>query len=146
MKPRARITRTASAKIGLGLFLAAAALAQAAFKLPPPEKLTLKNGLTVYFRKSADLPLISFQMWLRAAGSASEPSELEGVAGLTRLDGRLGQANQHAERRLDQAFVELRGMPRTALLAVAGYAREIKDIAWDSPAWIGPLVAVLLPP
>ena len=97
MKPRARITRTASAKIGLALFLAAAALAQAAFKLPPPEKLTLKNGLTVYFRKSADLPLISFQMWLRGAGSASEPSELEGIAGLTAALMTKGTARLNAD-------------------------------------------------
>jgi zinc protease len=68
--------------IGAGLVLASL-LTQAAFKLPAPEKLALDNGLTVYFLKSTDLPLVSFRMWLRGAGNAYEPSNLEGVANLT---------------------------------------------------------------
>jgi zinc protease len=69
--------------LALALLASAALLAQAAFKLPAPEKLTLRNGLTVYFQKNADLPLLSFQMWIRGTGSSSEPAELEGAAGLT---------------------------------------------------------------
>jgi len=69
--------------LALALLAAATLLAQAAFKLPAPEKLTLRNGLTVYFQKNADLPLLSFQMWIRGAGSSGEPAELEGAAGLT---------------------------------------------------------------
>ncbi len=77
MKPRFRIV------LALALLAAAALFARAAFKLPAPEKLTLKNGLTVYFQKNADLPLLSFQMWIRGAGSSGEPAELEGAADLT---------------------------------------------------------------
>ena len=77
MKTRLRIA------FALVLLAAAAILAQAAFKLPAPEKLTLKNGLTVYFQKNADLPLLSFQMWIRGAGSAGEPADLDGAADLT---------------------------------------------------------------
>ena len=77
MKARFRIV------LALALIAAAALIARATFKLPAPEKLTLKNGLTVYFQRNADLPLLSFQMWIRGAGSSGEPAELEGAADLT---------------------------------------------------------------
>ncbi len=57
-------------------------LAQGAF-LPAPEKLTLKNGIVVYYLKNSDLPLISFRMWIKGAGLANEPNDLEGVSSLT---------------------------------------------------------------
>ena len=65
---------------GVILILSAA---QAAFKLPEPEKFVLKNGITVFYHKSSELPLISFRLFLRGAGSAQEPTALEGVANLT---------------------------------------------------------------
>ncbi len=58
-------------------------LASAAFKLPAPEKFTLKNGITVYYLKSTETPLISLRLMLRGAGSAQEPADLEGVANMT---------------------------------------------------------------
>ena len=58
-------------------------LAAAAFKLPTPEKFTLKNGITVYYLKSTETPLISLRLMLRGAGSAQEPADLEGVANMT---------------------------------------------------------------
>jgi zinc protease len=75
-----------AAKIALVLALAVAAgtvAARAATKLPAPEKLILKNGITVYYLKSADLPLISLRMWIRGAGTANEPAALDGAASLT---------------------------------------------------------------
>jgi len=57
--------------------------ASAAFKLPAPEKFTLKNGITVYYLKSTETPLLSLRLMLRGAGSAQEPAELEGVANMT---------------------------------------------------------------
>jgi hypothetical protein len=42
----------------LTVVLAAPALL-AASRLPAPAKLVLKNGLTVYFLKSSDLPVVS---------------------------------------------------------------------------------------
>ena len=44
--------------------------ASAAFKLPAPEKFTLKNGITVYYLKSTETPLLSLRLMLRGAGSA----------------------------------------------------------------------------
>ncbi len=97
MKTRARVLLAASATTGLAVLLAAALPAYAAFKLPAPEKLTLKNGLVVYFQRNSDLPLISFQMWLRGAGSAAEPAELEGAAGLTAALMTKGTAGMDAD-------------------------------------------------
>ena len=77
VKMRARILAVVVA------LLASSLAARAAFKLPAPEKIVLKNGLTVYYMKSADLPLVTFQMSLRGAGTAAEPAEVEGVAGMT---------------------------------------------------------------
>ncbi len=64
------------------ILIAVVTLAEAAF-LPAPEKLTLKNGITVYYLNNSDLPLISFRMWIKGAGLANEPSDLEGISSLT---------------------------------------------------------------
>ncbi|MCX6566733.1 MAG: pitrilysin family protein [Candidatus Aminicenantes bacterium] len=77
MKTRTRILPL------LVLVLLTVSLAQAAFKLPAPEKLTLKNGIVVYFLKTTEVPLISFRLNLKGAGSAQEPAEFEGIAALT---------------------------------------------------------------
>ncbi len=55
----------------------------AARQLPPPEKFVLKNGVTVYHLRNSDLPVVSFRMVIRGAGSAYEPAASEGAAGLT---------------------------------------------------------------
>lgn len=57
--------------------------AQAASWLSQPEKIVLKNGLTIYYLHNPGIPLVSFQMAVRGAGVVSEPAELEGLAGLT---------------------------------------------------------------
>ena len=62
---------------------AAALLPGAARQLPAPEKFVLKNGLTVYYLRNSDLPIVSFRMVIRGAGSAYEPRTAEGAAGLT---------------------------------------------------------------
>ncbi len=77
--------------------LAAPALEAAAFKLPVPEKIVLANGLTVYYARSADVPLVSFRMWIRGAGSAHEPAEYEGAAGMTAALLQKGAASLDAD-------------------------------------------------
>ncbi|MCR4410134.1 MAG: pitrilysin family protein [Candidatus Saccharicenans sp.] len=52
-------------------------------RLPKPEKLTLKNGLTVYYLKNPELPLVSFRVLIPGAGSAFEPEGYDGLANLT---------------------------------------------------------------
>jgi len=65
------------------LFCALVLPAAGASKLPAAEKLTLKNGVTVYYLKNAELPLVSFRMWIPGAGLGNEPAALEGAANLT---------------------------------------------------------------
>jgi zinc protease len=89
--------RAAAKRIVISLMLAlVAGLAYGAF-LPAPEKLTLKNGMAVYYLRSTDLPLVSFRMWVKGAGFADEPAELEGVAGLASILMLKGTATQSAE-------------------------------------------------
>ena len=74
---RAALALVLAASIG-----AAALPLLAARQLPAPEKVVLKNGLTVYHLRNADVPLVSFRMFVGGAGSAAEPASAEGVAGL----------------------------------------------------------------
>ena len=60
--------------------LAGAAAPASAAQLPAPETIVLKNGLTVYYLRNAALPIVSFRMLVRGAGSAFEPAEAEGAA------------------------------------------------------------------
>jgi zinc protease len=55
---------------------------QAARQLPVPDKLVLKNGLTVYHLKDSDVPLVSIRVYFGGAGTASEPASAEGAAGM----------------------------------------------------------------
>jgi predicted Zn-dependent peptidase len=63
--------------------LAGSATLSAASQLPAPEKIVLKNGLTVYYLRNASLPLVNIRMLVRGAGSAFEPADAEGVANMT---------------------------------------------------------------
>lgn len=67
----------------LALLLLAPAVGGAAFKLPAPERIVLRNGITVYHLRNADVPLVSFRMLIGGAGTAFEPAAAEGAAGLT---------------------------------------------------------------
>jgi predicted Zn-dependent peptidase len=78
-----RFDRTAPALILAVACIAAALPLQAARQLPVPDKLVLKNGLTVYHFKNPDVPLVSFRMLIGGAGSAAEPASAEGAAGRT---------------------------------------------------------------
>ncbi len=69
-----RILRILSVAVLLGALTLPAA---AANRLPGPEKLTLKNGITVYYHKNAELPLVSFRMWIPGAGLGNEPAALD---------------------------------------------------------------------
>ncbi len=57
--------------------------AEPAFKLPPPEKISLPNGLTVFYWPNPELPLVSFRLLIAGAGTAYEPAELDGLANFT---------------------------------------------------------------
>ena len=73
------------------------ALVAAGSELPPPAKIVLGNGMTIYVLKNADLPLASFRMIIRGAGSAFEPAEAEGAANLVAALMTKGTAKMDAD-------------------------------------------------
>jgi predicted Zn-dependent peptidase len=81
----------------LASVLLAPASLRAAGQLPAPEKLALKNGITIYYLRNSDLPLVSFRMIIRGAGTAFEPADLEGTAGLTAALMTKGTAKMDAD-------------------------------------------------
>jgi len=62
------------------LLLAGSVAVASAERLPRPEKITLDNGLVVYYYQNSELPLVSFRLLIKGAGSAFEPEGLDGLA------------------------------------------------------------------
>lgn len=91
--------------------------------LPGPQKITLKNGLTVLWHQDNELPLVSFRLLIPGAGSAYEGAD--GLADLTAamlLKGtRQKPAAQIAEE-LDRLGVSLRCTAQEEFLEIAGTA------------------------
>jgi len=92
-----KIILTALACSLIALFVPPPSLVAAGSELPPPAKIVLGNGLTVYFLRNPDLPLVSFRMVIRGAGSAFEPAGDEGVANLVAALMTKGTAKMGAE-------------------------------------------------
>ncbi|HMA54064.1 MAG TPA: pitrilysin family protein, partial [Acidobacteriota bacterium] len=92
-----KLVLTALAFSLVALFVPPPALTAAGSQLPAPAKIVLDNGLTVYFLRNPDLPLVSFRMIIRGAGSAFEPAEAEGVANLVAALMTKGTAKMGAE-------------------------------------------------
>ena len=51
-------------------------------KLPPHEKITLKNGMTVLLMEKRGVPMVSFAAIVKA-GSTADPAGEEGLASVT---------------------------------------------------------------
>ena len=77
--------------------LAAPLIGAAAQPLPAPEKITLANGMTIYYLRNSDLPVVSFRIVVRGAGTAFAPAGTEGIAGLTATLVTKGTAKMDAE-------------------------------------------------
>jgi zinc protease len=68
--------------IVIGMIAALAILPlKAANSLPVPKKITLANGLTVYYLQDREVPLVAVRLLVKGAGTAFEPAE--GLADLT---------------------------------------------------------------
>jgi zinc protease len=66
--------------IAMSLALVLAVMAEGqTLKLPPHEKITLKNGMTVLLMEKRGVPMVSFAAIVKA-GSAADPVGLEGLA------------------------------------------------------------------
>ncbi|MBN2198363.1 MAG: insulinase family protein [Candidatus Aminicenantes bacterium] len=90
--------RSAAAVVAVGLaILLAATGPSAGATLPVPQKIVLENGLTVFYVPDPELPLISLRLLIPGAGSAHEPGEFEGLAGLTAELTLKGTASLSAE-------------------------------------------------
>jgi|SRR5579871_559708 predicted Zn-dependent peptidase len=81
----------------LGAALAAVSSAQT-LKLPPHEKIVLKNGLTVLVMEKHGVPIVSFHAIVKG-GSAAEPADQAGLAGIT-----AGLLRKGTQKRTAQQF------------------------------------------
>ena len=68
----------ALAAVVLGLLLTSLTTAQT-IKMPPHEKIVLKNGLTVLLLEKHGVPIVSFAALVKS-GSAADPTGQEGLA------------------------------------------------------------------
>ena len=83
--------------LALALLLVPPPARPAGTALPAPEKIVLKNGLTVFFLKNSDLPTVSLRLIVRGAGSAFDTAGTEGAAGLAAALMTKGTAKMDAE-------------------------------------------------
>jgi len=93
---RAWIARRLFAAALLAFFICPAASAQA-LRLPPHEKLVLKNGLTVLLLEKPGVPLIDIFAIVKA-GAAGDPAGQEGLAAATAGLLRKGTKNRTAQQ------------------------------------------------
>jgi zinc protease len=82
--------------ISMALVLAGMAEGQT-LKLPPHEKITLKNGMTVLLMEKRGVPIVSFAAIVKA-GSAADPAGLEGLASTAAGLLRKGTAKRSAQK------------------------------------------------
>lgn len=80
----------------LGLSLACPATGQT-LKLPPHEKVMLKNGMTVLLMHKPGVPMVSFEVIVKA-GSVEDPAGEEGLASVTAGLLRKGTAKRSAQQ------------------------------------------------
>src|SRR6201981_468930 len=66
-------------------------------KLPPHEKVTLKNGMTVLLMEKRGVPMVSFAAIVKA-GSTLDPAGQEGLASVTAGLLRKGTAKRSAQK------------------------------------------------
>ena len=84
--------------IALALSMAAALVAEAqTLKIPPHEKITLANGMTVLLMEKPGVPLVSFAAIVKA-GSVMDPAGQEGLASVTAGLLRKGTGKRSAQK------------------------------------------------
>lgn len=92
--------KTAAVRL-LGIFCCVLAFALVAqgqtLKLPPHEKITLKNGMTVLLMEKRGVPMVSFAGIIKA-GSTADPAGQEGLASVTAGLLRKGTAKRNAQK------------------------------------------------
>jgi predicted Zn-dependent peptidase len=76
---------------------ASAGLAQTALKLPPHQKVKLPNGLTIILMEQREVPIVSFNVLIRA-GAVADPKGREGLSSVTAEMIRKGTKTRTAEK------------------------------------------------
>ena len=109
------LVRLLAATITSCVFLSASA-AQT-LKLPPHEKITLKNGMTVLLMEKRGVPMVSFAVIVKA-GSAADPAQEEGLASVTAGLLRKGTAKRSAQKFAED--LDFIGASFSAALTAAG--------------------------
>jgi len=92
--------RDSAVRFLLGLIVAASLVSAApgqTLKLPPHEKITLKNGITVLLMEKRGVPMVSFAAIVKA-GSTSDPSGQDGLASITAGLLRKGTSKRSAQK------------------------------------------------
>jgi predicted Zn-dependent peptidase len=84
------------AALVLGLLLSSLASAQT-IKMPPHEKIVMKNGLTVLLLEKHGVPIVSFAALVKS-GSAADPAGQEGLASQTAALLRKGTKKRSAQQ------------------------------------------------
>ena len=79
------------------LFFSVGVLAQQSLKLPAYQKIKLPNGLTLILMKQTEVPLVSFQLGIRA-GAINDPTGKEGVSSVTAELLRKGTKTRSSEQ------------------------------------------------
>ena len=93
---RRRTTMRCLIAMSLALVLVVMAEGQT-LKLPPHEKITLKNGMTVLLMEKRGVPMVSFAAIVKA-GAAADPVGLEGLASSTAGLLRKGTTKRNAQK------------------------------------------------
>jgi zinc protease len=86
----------AMAMVCFGLLWVAGAKAQS-IKIPPHEKIVMKNGLTVLLMEKHGVPIVSFAALIKS-GAAADPAGQEGLASQTALLLRKGTKKRSAQQ------------------------------------------------
>src|SRR5271165_2145603 len=84
------------AALTIGLLLTSLAVAQT-IKMPPHERIVLKNGLTVLLLEKHGVPIVSFAALVKS-GSAADPVGQEGLASQTAALLRKGTKKRSAQQ------------------------------------------------
>jgi predicted Zn-dependent peptidase len=85
------------AALMLGAFILASVSQAQTLKLPPHEKITLKNGLTVLLLEKRGVPMVSFAVIVKA-GATADPAGQEGLASTTAGLLRKGTTKRSAQK------------------------------------------------
>lgn len=111
--------------------------------LPVPKRFALANGLTVYLVEDHHLPLVTAELAFRA-GSASDPSDLPGLAGFTAAMLEEGTETQGALAIADR--LQALGASLGNMFGADGSALAVRCLSEDARAAIGILADVALHP